>query len=98
MTTIITDIGDALDIAAKIVSAVSIVDPEASVAGVALSKIVSAAEAVAAGSADAASYLANLKALAAQTSDPTPAQWAALDAQTDADVAKLEAATAAPSP
>lgn len=91
---VIADINDAVEIAAKIASAVTVVDPGAAVAGIALSKIVSVAEAAASGSQDAANYIANLKALAASTSDPTPAQWAALDAQTSADVAKLEAATA----
>jgi hypothetical protein len=98
MTTqsVITDINDAIDIATKIASAVSAVDPGVAIAGIALSKIVSVAEAAASGSQDAVNYIASLQALAASTTDPTPAQWAALDAQTDADVAKLEAATAAP--
>jgi hypothetical protein len=99
MTTqsIITDINDAVEIASKIAAAVSTVVPGAAIAGIALSKIVSVGEAAATGSADAVNYIANLQALADSTSNPTPAQWAALDAQTDADVAKLEASTAEPS-
>ncbi|MEJ1967083.1 MAG: hypothetical protein WDN03_00390 [Rhizomicrobium sp.] len=92
--TVITDINTALDIAMKVASAVSIVAPGATVAGVALSKIVSVAEAAAQGSSDAADYIGRMQALAASTADPSPADWAALDAQTDADVQKLEESTA----
>ena len=92
--TVITDINSAAEIAISIASAISEADTGTAIAGVALSKIVAVAQAAASGSQDALKYIASLKALAAETGNPTPAQWAALDAQTDADVAKLEAATA----
>ncbi|MEI9995079.1 MAG: hypothetical protein WDM91_10825 [Rhizomicrobium sp.] len=93
--TIITDINKAVQIASAIASAVSTVEPGAQVAGVTLDKIVSVAQAAAAGSQDAADYIAQMQALAASTPDPTPEQWAALDTKTDADVAALEASTEA---
>lgn len=91
--TVVTDINLAVAIAEKIAEAATAFAPDAAIGGVALSKIVSAGEAAAAGAQDAIDYIANMKALAASTSAPTPEQWAALDAQTDADVEKLEDST-----
>ncbi|HEX4302821.1 MAG TPA: hypothetical protein VHZ78_08505 [Rhizomicrobium sp.] len=92
--TIITDINKALQIASAIASAASIVEPGATVAGIALDKLSDIGKAAAAGSQDAADYIAKMQALADSTSDPTTEQWASLDAQTDADVQKLEDSTA----
>lgn len=88
--TIITDITAAIDIAEKIAAAIN---PAATIGGIALGKLVDVAEAASQGAADAVAYIDNMKALAASATDPTPEQWAALDAQTDADVQKLEDST-----
>lgn len=92
---IITDITAAADIVEKIASVVSLVDPALAIGGITVSKLVSTAVAASQGAADAVAYIDNMKALAASTSAPTPEQWAALDARTDADVQKLEDSTKA---
>jgi hypothetical protein len=91
--TVITDVKIAADVLSKLAAAATVVVPGAEVAGIAVSKIAEVVSAAAQGSADAVQYIADIQALAASTTDPTPEQWAALDAQTDADVQKLEDST-----
>lgn len=93
--TVIADIGIVADILGKVATVASIAVPGAAVGGVALTKIASVIQGLAAGSQDAAQYVADVQALAASGTDPTPEQWVALNAETDADVAHLEDSTKA---
>lgn len=85
----LNNIQAALNIAETIAANVSKAAPNATVGGVKLSTIVQVGTEAANGSADAAAYITNMKALATQTTDPTPAQWASLDKETADDVTHL---------
>lgn len=87
---IITDVQKALSVLEAIAQASELVPvPQVAVAGVTVAKLAAVAEGLLSGAGDAITYADNLKALAASTTEPTPEQWAALDAKTDADVSEL---------